>query len=133
MVSSDPLTYIPRGEWAQIFKIAATYCPGSPALTALLGQSCLSSLVLPVQFYLSDYACETAVLGLNPAISPATVDCQSFDGLLSRMALPCRLSSEGRQNINNTTCSACFACSVFPLIVLYSKTVVLDITTTSNS
>jgi hypothetical protein len=42
--------------------------------------------------------CETVVLGSNPAISPAyTVDCESLDGLPSGVALPCRLSSEGRE------------------------------------
>ncbi len=41
--------------------------------------------------------CETAVLGSNPTISPA------YSGLPSGMALPCRLSSEGRQRRILTT------------------------------
>jgi hypothetical protein len=41
--------------------------------------------------------CETAVLGSNPAISPATVDCQSLDGLPSGIVLQCRLFFVGQQ------------------------------------
>jgi hypothetical protein len=47
--------------------------------------------------------CKTAVLGSNPASPQPTVDCQSLDGLQSGMALPCRLSSEGRQRRILTT------------------------------
>jgi hypothetical protein len=41
--------------------------------------------------------CETAVLGSNPAISPAYSGLLSWDGLPSGMALRCWLSSEGWQ------------------------------------
>ncbi len=40
--------------------------------------------------------CETAVLGSNPAISPAYSGLKPLDGLPSGMALQCRLSSEGQ-------------------------------------
>ncbi len=41
--------------------------------------------------------CKTAVLGSNPAISPAYSGLLSGDGLPSGMTLCCRLSSEGQQ------------------------------------